>query len=160
MKFDIPAPLALAIIVVAIFVVWQIYRRKIQRIHQMADIPSTIPPEGFEVPLLATFTGAKTLPRQVSFSHNNLNPSLTLFEDRLDCRVVLKKSIFFAEIENVDIWDTFATRNLQIYVRDQADLFSANLLNRRNLARVLKFLKKRGVPLSNRADAFLAANPA
>ncbi len=158
MNFEIPAPLSFAIIAIVIFVVWQIYKRKIRRINQMPDIPLTIPAEGFGVPILATFTGSKTLPRQISFSHNNLNPSLRLFKDRIDCKVVLKKSIFFAEIENVDIWDTFATRNLQIYVRDQEDLFSANLLNRRNLARVLGFLKKRGVPLSNRAKAFLAAN--
>ncbi len=160
MNFDIPAPLAVAIIAGGVFVVWQIFKRKIQRINQMPDIPAAIPAEGFEVPILATFTGSKTLPRQISFSHNNLNPSLTLFEDRLDCKVVLKKSIFLAQIEKVDIWDALATRNLQIYVRDQEDLFSANLLNRKNLAQVLRFLKKRGVPLSNRADAFLAAHPA
>jgi len=126
----------------------------------MPDIPLTIPAKGFEVPILATFTGLKTLPRQIAFSHNNLNPSLTLFEDRLDCKVILKKSIPLAEIENVDIWDTFATRNLQVYVKDQKDLFSANLLNRRNLAQVLSFLENRGVPLSNCAKAFLSANSA
>jgi hypothetical protein len=73
---------------------------------------------------------------------------------------VLKNSIPLAEIENVDIWDTFATRNLQIYVKGQEDLFIANLLNRRNLAQVLSFLKNRGVPLSNHAKAFLTANAA
>ena len=158
MNFEIPAPFALAIIAVAIFIVWQIYKRKVQRINQMPNIPRTIPAEGFEVPLLATFTGSKKLPRQISFSHNNLNPSLTLFEDRLDCKVILKKSILLAEIEKIDIWDTFATRNLQVFVRNQEDLFSANLLKRGNLAQVLKFLKNRGVPLSDRARAFLAAN--
>ena len=160
MNFEIPAPVCFAIIAIVIFVVWQIYKRKIQRINQMPDIPPTIPEKGFEVPILATFTGSKTLPRQISTSHNNLNPSLTLFEDRLDCKVILKKSILFGEIENVDIWDTFATRNLQIYARGREDLFSANLLNRRNLAQVLRFLENRSVPLSNRSKAFLSANSA
>jgi hypothetical protein len=160
MNFEIPTPIGFAIIAIVIFVVWQIYKRKIQRINQMPDIPPTVPEKGFEVPILATFSGSKTLPRQISFSHNNLNPSLTLFEDRLDCKVILKKSILFAEIENVDIWDTFATRNLQIYVRGKEDLFIANLLKRRNLEQVLGYLEKRGVPLGNRAKAFLSANSA
>lgn len=158
MNVEIPVPIGMAIIAVVLFMVWQIYKRKVQRINQMPDIPPNIPVKGFEVPLLAAFTGLKKLPRQISFSHNNLNPSLTLFEDRLDCKVILKKSIRFAEIENADIWDTFATRNLQIYVRGKEDLFSANLLNRKNLAQVLRFLKNRGVPLSDRARDFIAAN--
>jgi hypothetical protein len=160
MNFEIPTPIEFAIIAIVIFVVWQIYKRKIQRINQMPDIPPTMPAKGFEVPILAIFSGSKTLPRQISFSHNNLNPFLTLFEDRLDCKVILKKSIPFTEIENIDIGDTFATRNLQVYVKDQEDLFSANLLNRRNLAQVLRFLENRGVPLSNRSKAFLSANSA
>jgi hypothetical protein len=155
---EIPAPLAILIIVIAIFVVWQIYQRKIQRINQMPDVPQTIPLKGFKVPVLATFTGQRGSPRQLSKSHNNLNPSLTLFEDRLECRVILKKAIHLVEIENVDIWDTFATRNLQVYVKGKKDLFSANLFNRRNLAQVLSFLKNRDVPLSNRARVFLSEN--
>ncbi len=119
-----------------------------------------IPANGFEVPVLATFNGLKRLPRQISFSHNNLNPYLTLFEDRIECRVMLKKAILLSQIENVDIWDTFATRNLQIYVKGKEDLFTANLLNRMNLSRVLNFLVNRGVPLSSRAKVFLSVNSA
>ena len=141
-----------------IFVVWLIYQRKIQRINQMPDVPQTIPFEGFEVPVLATFTGQRGLPRQLTKSHNNLNPSLILFEDRLECRVILQKAILLAEIENVDIWDTFATRNLQVYIKGKEDLFSANLFNRRNLAQVLSFLKNRSVLLSSRARDFLSTN--
>jgi len=54
MNFEIPAPVCFAIIAIVIFVVWQIYKRKIQRINQMPDIPPTIPEKGFEVPILAT----------------------------------------------------------------------------------------------------------
>jgi hypothetical protein len=158
MSIEIPAPLGFAIIAIVIFVVWQIYQRKIKRINQMPDIPRAIPVDGFEVPVLATFNGLKRLPRQISFAHNNLNPYLTLFEDRLECRVVLQKAIPIVEIENVDIWDTLATRNLQIYVKGKEDLFTANLFNRRNLSQVLNFLAKRGVLLSTRAKAFLSAN--
>ncbi len=160
MSSEIPVPLGFAIIAVVIFIVWQIYKRKINRINQMPDIPRVIPSNGFEVPVLATFKGLKKLPRQISVAYNNLNPYLTLFEDRIECRVLLQKAIFLSEIENVDIWDTIATRNLQIYVKGKEDLFTANLLNRMNLSRVLKFLLNRGVPLSSRAKTFLSVNSA
>jgi hypothetical protein len=124
----------------------------------MHDIPRVIPANGFEVPVLATFKGLKRLPRQISLAYNNLNPYLTLFEDRLECRVMLKRAIPLSQIENVDIWDTFATRNLQIYVKGKEDLLTANLLNRMNLSQVLNFFLNRGVPLSSRAKAFLSVN--
>jgi hypothetical protein len=41
-------------------------------------------------------------------------PYLTIFGDRLECRVLLQKAIPIGEIENVDIWETLATRTLQI----------------------------------------------
>jgi hypothetical protein len=160
MTFDVPIPLGMTIIGFGIFVFWLIYKTKAQRIKQMPDIPQTLSETGFEVPILATFTGLKRMPRQVSFAHNSLNPSLILYEDRMECRGVLKKSIRFAEIENIDIWDTVATRNLHVSVRGREDLFTANLLYRRNLAQVLSFLQQRGVPLSNRAMDFLSANSA
>lgn len=74
--------------------------------------------------------------------------------------MVLKKAILFAEIEYIDIWDTVAAQNLQVYVRGREDLFTANLFSRRNLAQVLDFLLNRGVPLSARAQAFLSKNAA
>jgi hypothetical protein len=155
---EIPIPLGLTIIAIALFVVWLIYQRKIQRINQMPDIPQTIPMEGFKVPVLATFTGQRGSPRQLFKSHNNLNPSLIIFEDRLECRVILRKAILLSEIENVDIWNSFATRSLQVYVKGKEDLFTANLFSRRNLAQVLGFLKNRGVLLSNHARDFLSPN--
>ena len=57
MSSEIPVPLGFAIIAVVIFIVWQIYKRKINRINQMPDIPRVIPSNGFEVPVLATFKG-------------------------------------------------------------------------------------------------------
>jgi hypothetical protein len=80
---EIPIPIGLTIIGIVLFIVWQVYKRKIQRINEMPDIPQTLPANGFEVPVLAAFTGLKESPRQVTQSHNNITPSLTLFEDRL-----------------------------------------------------------------------------
>ncbi len=152
---EIPVPLGLGIIGVVLFLVGLYYRRKIQRINEMPPIPADIPTSGFEVPLLAAFTGARHLPRQISFSHNNASPSLTLFEDRIECRVIARRSIALKDIERIDIWDTFATRNLNVHVRGREDTFTANLLSRRNLAEVLQYLERRGVPLEQDAAEFL-----
>jgi hypothetical protein len=146
MSFEVPIPLGLTIIAAGILAFWLILKSKVRRINQMPDIPMTLPESGFEVPVLATFTGLKRLPRQVSLAHDSLNPSLTLFEDRLECRVLLQKTIPLAEIENIKIWDTVATRNPDVYVRGRENLYTANLLNRRNLAQVLSFLQQRGYP--------------
>jgi hypothetical protein len=155
MSSEIPLPIGFAIIAIVIFIVWQIYQRKIKKINQMPDIPRTIPSNGFEVPVLATFTGLKSLPRHESVTYNNLNPYLTIFDDRIEFRVLLKDSILLAELEYIDIWETFATRNLQVYVKDEEDVFIANLFKKKNLSKVLDYFSKKGVPLSNRAKAFL-----
>ena len=59
--------------------------------------------------------------------------------------------------EKVDIWDTFLTRNINVHIRGHEEMFIANLWNRRNLAQVLRFLDEKGIPLSSRAKAFMAA---
>lgn len=158
MAYDIPVQYGLAIIAVALFIVWKFYRRKVSLIEEMPDIPDSISGQGHEVPVLATFTGLKSLPRHVSYSYNNLYPALTLYENSIECRVLVKKVIFLSEIEKADVMETFLTRNINIYVKNQDNLFTANLYGRRNLAQVLGYLEKRGVPLSERAKAFKAKN--
>lgn len=156
---SIPVPVGLAITGVVIFFVWRISRRKIQRIKQMSPIPPVVPPDGLEVPVVAAFTGLKGLPRQVSGSDNNIKPDPTLFEDRIECRVLSNGSIPLRDLESVDIRDTFATRNLNIYVRGRGDVFTANLLVRSNLAAVPRFPGSRGVLLTQNAEQFMMANP-
>lgn len=143
---------------IAIYLVWQFYKRKIQQINSMGVIPDIIPVSGFEVPVLANFTGLKSLPKQRAVSHNNAFPTLRLFENRIECSVLRKRSILLSEIEKVDISDTIGTRNLHIYVKGREDLFTSNLFKRRNLARVLKYLMDRGAPLTPGAKTFMSAN--
>lgn len=141
---DIPVPIGLTFIGVVLFLVWQFYQRKIERMDKMPEIPQALPSKGFEVPVLAAFIGIKKLPRQISHTYNNLYPSLTLFEDHIECRVILKHPIFYQNIEKIDIWDTIGTRNLHVYVKGKQSLFTVNVFNRRNLGRILLFLKHKG----------------
>lgn len=158
MEYEIPVQHGLAIIAVALFIVWKFYKRKVRLIEEMPDISDSISGQGHEVPVLATVTGLKSLPGHVAYSYNNPYPALTLYENRIECRVLVKKVIFLSEIEIADVMETFLTRNINIYVKNQEKLFTANLYGRRNLARFLGYLEKRGVPLSERAKAFKAKN--
>ena len=152
---EIPFPIGMTIICIVLFLVWIFYQRKIQPIDAMPKIKNPIPNEGFEVPVLAAFTGIKRLPRQASHSHNNINPLLVLFEDRLECKVLLKRGILYHDVEKIDIWNTIGTRNLQVYVKGKEFIFTANLYRHKNLSKILSFLKIRGVPLTDRAESFL-----
>lgn len=152
--------IGLTISAAALYFVWQFYKRKIERINALGPIPSAVPDYGFEVPILASFTGIRHLPRQTNVAYNNAFPSLTLYPDRLECRVLKNWSISYQEIESVDIWDTFLTRNITFYVHGREDTVTANLLKRRNLAGMLRFLHRRGVPLSARAQTFISEHPA
>ncbi|PLY00648.1 MAG: hypothetical protein C0624_11820 [Desulfuromonas sp.] len=151
--------IGLCICAAALYFVWQFYQRKIERINELGSIPSEIPKQGFEVPVLATFTGIRHLPRKTNVAYNNAFPTLTLYAERLECRVLKNWSITYEEIESVDVWDTFMTRNLTFYVRDREETVTANLLNRRNLSGMLGFLKNRGVPLSSKAKRFIVEHP-
>ena len=156
---EVPGPVAFIIVAGTLYFVWRFYRRKIARINAMGPIPREIPTSGFEIPILAAFTGIRKLPRQTNVAWNNAFPALTLYPERLDCRVLKNWAIGYASIEKIDIWDTLWTRNLTIYVRGREDTFTANLLNRQNLTRTLLFLQTRGAPLTSRAKAFIAENP-
>ena len=156
---DVPVPIVLAIIGTALFFVWQFYKKKVKRINDMPQIPKTLPRSGFEVPILVSFTGLKSQPRQTSKTYNNFNPSLILFEEHLKCRVISSQIINYIDIEKIDIWDTVGTRNLHVYVKNTESTFVANLLNRKNLSSILSFFKRKEVRLTSRAETYLKQNP-
>jgi hypothetical protein len=68
------------------------------------------------------------------------------------------KVILLSEIEQADVMETFLTRKINIYVENQENLFTANLYGHRNMAQVIRYLEKRGVPASERAKAFMSKN--
>ena len=118
-SLEIPMLIGLAIVAAGLYLFWILFRRKVTKINNMPDLPEVIGKNGFEVPVLATFKGLKKASRKTSYAHNSLIPELTLYNDRLECRVLREKSIPYSQIENIDIWDAIATRNLIVSVRDR-----------------------------------------
>ena len=120
-------------------------------------IPAKLDSNGFQVPLLASFTGIKQIPL-VAISHNNISPVLIIYEDSIKYKVIKKKSMPYSEIYEVNILDTIGTKNVQIVFKNSFFTFSGNLFDKDNLLEVLKFFKRKNVNLSPSAKKYLNRN--
>ena len=151
-------PLGFLITGGVLFALFLYYRRIVRRIIAMPQIPDALPPTGFEVPVFATFVQSKPKSARSFKSYNSMFPSMRIFEDRVECQVVRKRVVAYRDIEKVEILDAPLTRNLCLHVKNDGYVLMANLLNHRNLSRVLMFLKKRGLVLSQGAETFMATH--
>jgi hypothetical protein len=120
------------------------------------EIPKPLPQEGFPVPLKASFLVFKALP-WFGVAYNNAAPRLTLFEDRLEYRVVTSARRSYADIESVDARRWIATQNVILRWRGHTFAFSGNVGAADRLAALLKFFDERGAKLTPRARQMLAA---
>ena len=148
-------PLGFLIIGGVLFTLFLYYRRIVRRINAMPQIPDALPPTGFEVPVFATFAHSSPDAARSFKSYNSMFPSMRIFEDRVECQVVRKRILAYQDIERVDIQIAALTRNLRMHNRGDGSVLSANLLNHRNLSRVLMFFKQRGIDLSPDAEQFM-----
>jgi hypothetical protein len=108
------------------------------------------------VPLLASFVGIKFLPTIIAVGYNNISPKLIFFEEGIGYKVFSKSYKKYSDIELVDIWITFGTRNLTFKFRNSIFTFTANLGDDNNLKNALGFLQKKNCPLSSKAEKFLS----
>jgi hypothetical protein len=121
----------------------------------MVDLTSPLPKEGVSIPVKATFGGFKKwLPRSAGYSHNNAFPVFRFYDGELECRVIRTVRRRYADIEAVDVLQSFGTNNLIIDWRDSVLNFAANVSDE-DLRPVLKFFETKGVPLTGRARAVL-----
>lgn len=120
-------------------------------------IPEKLDRNGFQVPLIASFTGIKRIPL-VALSHNSISPALTIYEDSFKYKVFKEKIAPYSEIYEVDILDTLGTKNIKIVFKNSFFTFSGNLFNKDNLLEVLKFFKRKNVNLSSSANRYLSCN--
>ena len=120
-------------------------------------IPEKLDGNGFQIPLLASFTGIKVIPL-VALSHNSLSPALTVYEDSLKYKVLKEKVVPYSEIYEVDILDTVGTKNIRILFKNSPFTFSGNLFHKDNLLELLKFFKRRNLKLSPSANRYLGCN--
>jgi hypothetical protein len=112
--------------------------------------PKPLPPEGFPIAVRASFTVFKRFPL-LAIASNNLAPRLILFEDGLEHRVITTQRHLYANIEQIDARQSFATHSIIFHWRDGPFAFSANVGAVESQLSLLIFFAGRHVPLSARA---------
>jgi hypothetical protein len=109
------------------------------------------------IPVLATFTGVRSLPWWYAVAMNNAKPLLVIEPDGISFRVLQLRQRRYAEIDCVDVRQATGTVNLDFTFQGSLLTFSANLGAMPLAAHVLSLLPA-SVPLSARARATKAHN--
>lgn len=115
----------------------------------MDELESPLPADGIEVDVRATFGGSGLF-----VSKNSLNPSLRLFEDHVEIKIMKTVSFGYDEIESVDAKTGMLTNNLAFKIAGAKRPLTANVRSREDLAPMLRFLDGKEVPLTERAREF------
>ena len=118
------------------------------------NLISPLPDKGIAVPVQATFTGHKRLP-YVAVAINNLSPQLRLFEDEVEFKIIKWHRRGLGEIELVDALNWKLNKSVILTWNDTPWTFTAGLIVLPRLVEVLRFLARKNVPLSPRAQALL-----
>lgn len=112
--------------------------------------PSSLPTDGLNIPLRASFSGMKRRPI-LALGHNSINPLLRLFEDHIESRVFLKSKKSYAEIEHIDTYQTLGTNNIIIVWKTGWFAFVGNVKNKDYLPELVRFFQNKNVPLGESA---------
>ena len=122
--------------------------------RETVDLSHRLPDEGIRIPTRATFAGVEGAPL-LALGHNNCCPLLRLFNDQIEFRVLRKQRRPYSSIKSVGVHQGFLTNNIQIVWHGALLTFSANISREDNLVEVVKFLQRKQVPLSPKAQTFL-----
>ena len=137
------------IIILAALIVYAVTRRRDQSAAQesIATLQNLqiIPPEGIAVPVTQTFSGFKAL-GAFGISHNNMNPLLKLYDERIEYRVIIKTSKRSGDIEWVK---PVGNRRLRIAYYGSFLSLSVWMANAEDRVTLLNFLRSRGVAISD-----------
>lgn len=110
--------------------------------------------DGLRVPLVAAFSGWKGIP-WLSWSSSNINPTLILHPDHIECRVIRTRRKPYEAVSRVDYRETFGTNNVVLEFADSISSFAGNTANRVTARDAINQLSTRGCPLSPRARSLL-----
>jgi len=143
------------IVLLVAILIFVFRRRKISEANpelERLESIQIIPPDGILVPITFSFTGLKPFGGVLGFSRNNLNPKLTLFDDRMEYRVVLKGSKRYGDIEQVR---ARGGRELVFYFYSNILTLTVYLANSEDRITLLNFLRSRGINLDDKARALV-----
>ena len=118
-------------------------------------IPDPLPREGFHIPLRASFLVFKSAPL-FGVATNNAAPSLTLFQDAIEFRVITRQRRRWEDLARIDTRQNLGTQNIILHWRHNFFAFSANLGAEPPLVTLLRFFAARRIELTTGAAALIA----
>jgi len=118
----------------------------------MTSISDSMGPEGVGIHVRATFLSLRFLPSPFALGHNNLNPVLHLYPDRVELKSVKKVEFAYTDIVEVCTMKAIATRNISFKLKKGMYRHTANIMDDETFLSVLTFLEEKGVPLTPKAN--------
>ncbi|MEJ0013818.1 MAG: hypothetical protein WDM94_14625 [Bauldia sp.] len=110
---------------------------------------------GIRVPLRAAYGSRKGF--GLLGSHNNFNPLLLLYDDRIEYRVLKRTSVAYSGIAGVDAVTGWGRAAVVLSFTDSNFRFVGNTGGRAALAEVLRLLRDKGSPLTDAARVIAEA---
>lgn len=111
-----------------------------------------LPDGGVKIPVNGASEGVGGF---LSFSHNNLNPELVLYPDRIEYRALLKrKTTLYSSIGTVD-YEVLLMPAIILRYKDSIATLTFRLPNQQIQRQVLEYLHKQHVELTQEAKKFL-----
>ena len=137
---------AVTLIFISAFISFGVFGRKRRAVSDAMNmlIPRELPAEGVRTPLIASYSGPKAL-APVTFSHNNMFPQMTLFEDQFDYKVILKRSAYYSDVESLRAYKSRFYNRLIFKFFNTNLFFIAVLPNEELLDKILAFLAEKGI---------------
>ncbi len=120
--------------------------------------PSRLPDGSSRVPLRAAYGSTKGF-GMLGGSHNNLYPLLLLYDDGIEYRVLKRTAAPYARIASVDAVTGWGRAALVLSFTDSNFVFTGSTGGKAAPAEVLRLLRDKGCPLTDRARV-LAVTPA
>lgn len=141
------------VIALVILIFWRLFLPKPD-----INIPPLILSDGLKVPVMGSYYSARWLQKiykLFTIVHNELYPSLKLFDDHFEYTVLYKKSRPYSDIEKVDASSKTLMRYLIFYFKNENQVVCLNLNSEHNLKEVLKYLKSKNLNLSEEAEILI-----
>jgi hypothetical protein len=117
-------------------------------------IPQNIDAEGFKVKVACNYKALKYIPF-ILLSKNSAFPSLILYNEHFNYRVIRKTSAKYVDIEKLDADGSDTRQLLHLYFKNSAFILITEMTWRPDAIKVLEFFQRKSVPLTDKTLEFV-----
>ncbi len=143
---------AAAIIILVSVLILALFLRKTVNIIKASKnfrLPDPMPLTGIDVPIIGSYGGIKGW-GLLAISENTINPYLTLYDDYMDYRVLVKKSVDYSQIKDIREVTIIFNSYIRFTFHDRSLTFGVRLINKEIMHEITDFFRARGIPIKGR----------